>query len=346
MKLTLLFTFIGFYAFSQKLEKINHIQLNDLRFSNYHFETKRVHYMNNTSALKNNVKEFSKYSTSKKGEKLLEEYKLFNQKGLLVLDSMKNRIIRYYYSDTLLTKIVNESFKSSLTTEFKYNDKNLISKISHYNKEKKIREEEFSYNELGKKVEIKNTVFKKKSKSQVFKLVYEYDSNGKVSKESYFENELLKRTWNYTCNEKGTLTESSKKQVEATSSTCQYEEEANDGSYKLFKRVISNGIVYLYEKQYSKDSVLLLSKTFINENHLLTEVYYEKNRVTNLHFTKGKNFTKTSSFFDEKGNMIAYIYYNKNGKEFYNRQMFYNSKNLLEKEISRNSEFSYEYAYY
>lgn len=346
MKLTLLFTFIGFYAFSQKLEKINRGQLYYLQFADYEINTQRVHYMNNSIALKNNVKEFYKYITTKKGEKKFSEYRLFNKKGFLVLDSTKYRTLKYFYNDTILIKIENKTEKTNRITELIYNDKNLRLKAISYVNNKKSIEKSYIYNDFGKCTEIKNVIYSKRGKQQIYRLEREYNSSGKMRKERYFENEVLKRTWNYECNEKGTLNVASNKQIEMTSSVCQFEEEANDGSYKLFKRVISNGIVYLYEKQYSKDSVLLLSKTFINENHLLTEVYYEKNRVTNLHYTKGKNFTKTSSFFDEKGNMIAYIYYNKNGKEFYNRQMFYNSKNLLEKEISRNIEFSYEYAYY
>jgi hypothetical protein len=346
MKLTLLFTFIGFYAFSQKLEKINQSQMYHLQFSHFDYDTKRIHYMNNSNALKNNVKEFFKYETNKKGEKVLLEYRMFNKKGLLLLDSSKYRVLKYSYIDTLLTKIENSTLKSTLKTEFKYNEKHLISSVLVLRNGIKISEDVYTYNEFGKNTEIKNTLFSKKGKTTIYRLEREYDSNGKMSKEKYYENEVLKRTWNYECNEKGTLNLASNKQVEMTTSVCQFEEEVNDGSYKLFKRVISNGIVYLYEKQYSKDSVLLLSKTFLKENQLVSEVYYEKNRVTNIHYTKGKKFTKTSSFFDEKGNMIAYIYYNKKGKEFYNRQMFYNKKNLLEKEISRNRYIYYDYTYY
>lgn len=302
--------------------------------------------MNNSNALKNNVKEFFKYKTNKKGEKILVEYRSFNKEGLLQKDSTRQRVISYYYKDTLLIKTENKTSKATIIRELSYNEKNLISRISVFSNNKKTVEKVFSYNELGKSTEIKNILFSKKGKEDVYRLEREYNSNGKMRKESYFENEVLKRTWNYECNEKGTLNEPAKKDIEMTTSVCHFEEESNDGSYKIFERIISSGKVYLNERSYTKDSILFLERRFFNETELIQERTYEKSRTTQINYSKGKISNKSLTYRDENKNLISQINYNKKGKTQYYYHMYYNNLNLIEKEVNNFGTSNFEYTYY
>lgn len=345
MKLTLLFTFIGFYAFSQKLDKINRGQLYYLQFSDYEYNTTRIHYMNNSNALKNNVKEFFRFKTNKKGEKILVEYKSFNKKGLLQKDSTRQRVISYYYNDTLLIKTENKTSKTSIIRELSYNEKNLISKISVFSNNKKTIEKVYTYNEFGKVTEIKNILFSKKGKQDEYRLEREYNSKGKTSKERYYENDVLKRSWNYECNDKGTLNEPNKK-IEMTSSVCKFEEEANDGSYKIFERIIYSGKVYLNERSYTKDSILIQEKRFYNETELINERNYEKSRTTQINYSKGKIRNKSITYRDENKNLISQINYDKKGKTQYYYHMYYNNLNLIEKEVNSFGTSIFTYTYY
>lgn len=264
-------------------------------------------------------------SKNKKGEIKYSSNTKYNAKGRVIEfnDTRGGQTIRYD-SDTILTE--NITFNKKNYSKKTVNRENNTITTRETNKDNKlIKETIVIKNEKGQVISTLSRFGKKMEFTSESKLFY--NSEGKIEKRQHFKNGILEHEWTYDCSEEGKL---AKKENVYESSTCKWVEEKNDGSYTSYSRDLSNGNSYLSKYGFSKDSVTLSVKVFLQDTILVshaekigsTEIvkhYNIKGKLTSLNTIILNNegqrvFIQKTRFGLIKHTSIMTYEYDKNGK--------------------------------
>ncbi|MCE3294999.1 MAG: hypothetical protein K0R65_713 [Crocinitomicaceae bacterium] len=256
------------------------------------------------------IKKATRTFIGKKGKKTVTEME-FNSKGYLL--SSKNPANKYefqarFQDDSLQVYSLSKRKKSS--TEIK----------REFSKGNKIKEEKLKNGKRDYLLEIAYTNSGKISQSTVlrkndrYKMLYEYNSDDKLKKNTYFKNDKLRKSWNYECKAEGALEASNK--TELISSRCEYKEESSDGSYILYERTLNEGTPYLSEKKFTKDSVMYEWNNYVNDSILKRSWHKSGEWENEVTYRKGKIRYQTKFRSNSKGQILEYQHFSKNAMIF------------------------------
>ncbi|GEM_PF-4994026 len=224
----------------------------------------------------------------------------YNSKGRVIESNYPNGGQKINYnSDTIVTENIIFHHKKYSKTEYLIDNQTFITRETN-NENKIIKECITKKNENGKPISSYTRFGKKMEFSTEVKLFY--NSDGKIEKRQHFKNDILVQEWNYDCSKEGKLV---KKENVFASSTCIWQDQKNDGSYTTYLREIKNGKSYLSKYEYSKDSVPLSVKIYLQDTILLTSS--EKFGATEIvkHYNiKGKLIKLNTIISNNEGKQI------------------------------------------
>lgn len=308
MKKLFLFMLLSGSCFSQNIlyRENADLILNETNRSNYYFNHDFYEFAPRKIRQELQIKKVSTTYVGKNGKKYVSETE-FNSKGLIT--SSKNPANKFefqarFQDDSLQVYSFNK--RKNRTTEMK----------REFNNGKKIREEKIKNGKLDYVLEIAYTDFGKVSESNMsikkkrFKMIYEYNEKHTLIKNSYFKTDKLKKSWNYECKPEGALEASNK--TEIVSSKCEYREESSDGSFTIYGRTLYQGIPYLTESKFTKDSVVYESNNYVRDS-ILTKSWTKSGEWEHeITYRKGKINYQTKFRHNDKGQMLEYQSFHKN----------------------------------
>lgn len=291
-------------------------------------------------------------TTYKNGSKSILTNEFANGKkthALYLFDGKKTSETKLTYSDNLLTSESYERWyknNSFLTVNRFENKKKVYSE--EFRNGKKLHQHRYVYNEAGKSTLREHTDFRKK-KPRVYLMEHTYNEEGKLIRSVYTIDGEVERTWDYSCNDKGTMEVT---KVEEVSSVCTFREERNDGSYSVFTRTIRDGKPYLVEQRYDADSTLLGIKEFLNDTVMIFESQTDAVSEKNDHYTKkGRYWYGREYRFDAEKRIIGTKSFGRRKKARHHVEVKYNDKGLVDQlhtryrgNKSRTSRYEYAFA--
>jgi hypothetical protein len=231
---------------------------------------------------------------------------------------------KHYENDTLESYVVTTSKKQKTEVKSTYLDGSLNSR-SVFKNGKLMSNFTFAYNQHKKVTDTKLT-----EKKKTYEIKNKYGNENKLVKTVYLINNKIKKEWIYECKPEGELVAS---KTEALSSFCTYKEESADGSYATYTRTLQEGKPYLNKQIYNKDSVLVSSKTFLNDTILIWENTKINNVETSLRYKKsGKLIYKQIIIRNENGNVISREFINRKKGPSYSKRLFELNANGTTKE--------------
>lgn len=191
---------------------------------------------------------------------------MFNGKNKL-----KRETIITYTNDTQITSRLQRNHKGDTTsyTSYTFDKKNLV--LSYSKQGKRIVENIYTYNSLGKTT----SMVSKRNGKQKYAIKYEYNEDGKLIKQlTYNHKNELKRVTNYECNYQG---ESQKKVDQAK--VCTTQDKLPNGGYVVYHDYTNpKGKLMRSVSTYSNDSNLVKRENFNSKNKLTFTIQYEYNK--------------------------------------------------------------------
>ncbi len=343
LTLILLVPFCGFSRNYSDDEVLNYLKWGSEYVIGYQWQSSVYAYTDAKVVKKNKVHTIISYETKKSGKKKIETKKTFNEFGKLTQLVNGDEITDFVFSEDLLTEIIRTKKGTIWRTECVYDDQQRVVSIRKKKNEKLLTETTYLYFEG-----LKTTVVEQKNfdgKEKVYRYETDYDGVLKRPTESrYLINGKLDKKWTYSCDEKGKVEKSDVDEV----TQCSYTAANNDGSYVVFSRTIEDNEIYLQETTFNKDSVFIEYKRFYNDSILVSHQVKVGNTSTYEAFKKnGKFVSKSISEYDERGNYVNYMYYNKHSKVISSMKAKYMDNDLVQEvTYRRGSGMTFEYSYY
>lgn len=272
----------------------------------------------------------------KKGKENYSYELTFNTKGkILSRQTEKEKTSYEYLNDTLIKRMETIRKNEVVIVERNYNAENKLTFVQQQKNGKISYQELYTYNGEGFIERSQIIDFKKK---KTYEMHYQYFERNKLKYQEFLVNGKVKKTWTYECKEEGVRSDDKKAALE---SMCRYEEQSNDGSYRVFFRQIRDGKDVLVKNHFTKDSIMYLSETFENDSVLVNKTMFEKNQTHHINYNKhqkvryetiqkfndqkqtlensylpkGKLRSKTTLNYNDNGTIS--IYSNSNGKKIY-----------------------------
>ena len=303
-----------------------------------------IYYMSSANAAKENkVQSVTDYLISKRGKKEELNTKTFDAQGRIVQLNRKNSKEVYTYSDTLLTEVTTTTKRSTTKRTYEYDQEDRMIASKYYKDDKLVSAFRFEYFDQIRRTLVEHTVYKRKTTVSALKTSYD-ELLKKPTAAVFTVNGEVKKTWNYDCKEKGELVKSS---TEVVSSQCKFQQENNDGSYSVFIRSIEQGKTYLTQTDFSKDSIFISQHKYFNDTVLVEEtVKNGKNYSYKYYSEKGKFQRKYEATYDEFGNQLGFMNYNRRNKLIYYTKATYNTQHLVtEVESGKKWKHTFEYTF-
>ena len=261
----------------------------------------------------------------------------FNKKGRMVSVSSETKkgdiinIQQRYLDDTLITLQTRKHKNKANSAAYRYDKNRNLIRIEEKENDKLERVIENEY-QNGLLVKQTYTDYHKR-KPRLYKVLNTYNDEKKLIKTEYYKNDKLERIWKYDCSERG-LAEKPKKSAEGvpSSSSCSWREESSDGSYTTYYRRLNDKSVYLTEQHFTKDSVVVYSKTFNEKDRLTYETYiYDNIKVYKWYKRNGKlrRISKSTSDSDLGELVSSNVYFGLVSKYVSNTERRYNGGGLL-----------------
>jgi hypothetical protein len=263
---------------------------------------------------------------TKHGKQTLINTDVYNGNGQLVADIYPERRYDYRYNDTLLTEMT-ATYKRGKTgrSVYRYDDSGNLIAIENFYNDKQTDHYRFAFS--GDLCTLREYTDLTHRKKRVYVIESTYSDEGKIMSSVYSVNGEVKRTWDYSCNDKGTLTDG--KKAEQTS-LCTYDQQNNDGSYTVFTRTINKGIPYLTQVDYSADSVAIGRKEFVNDTILVSEyIFTERLQRYNFYTAKGKYKRGYENTLDDQQRKIMTRSIDKRQRTVSSTEITYNEKGLI-----------------
>ena len=333
--------------------------------------------------LLNKFKSISKTYRNKKGEKSYTETHFYNELGRLIkIETYSHKKEKYafktvkYLNDSIISNVETINYKGEKDTyDYSYieHDGKFLLTAAKVTKKGEVKEKLIiQHNEFGKITSRKQFYGNNLKKTR--ETINEYNSSGEILKTSYYYKEKLESVYNYDCNPEG------KKEVDKNikvSDICKWTEESNDGSYIVYSRSTSEKKNFLNVWMFSKDSLLISKKTFLNDSILVSSITnYDNYQVHNTYTKKQKFHSTYTTLYDDDHNLLekkygGYTFMNKysyyiineyknnqlvqtksmrNGEKVRERIYEYNDKGLkvsssLKKGVKKKNNYSYSFEY-
>ena len=288
------------------------------------------------------IKTNTSYKKSKKNNSTELTYNNMGKNTSFVTKKWSQEKI--YENDTLESYVVTTSKKQKTEVESTYLDGYLKSR-SVFKNGKLFSTYTLAYNQNKK---ITNSKLERNKKT--FEIQNSYNDENKLIKTVYLIDNKIKKEWIYECKPEGQLVAS---KTEALSSFCTFREESADGSYATFTRTLKEGKPYLNKQLYNKDSVLVSSKTFLNDTILVWENTKINNVETFINYKKSGKFTyKQIIIRNNDGNVICREFINRHKGPSHSKRVFELNTNGTTKKETVYSKgklqrtVNYEYIYY
>jgi hypothetical protein len=267
----------------------------------------------------------------KKGKSYLSRIDSVNENGMIYLGyhfNKKGKLTEGWfinYSDSIHYKsFYSFSKKDTSSYLYTFNDSNHITQLLHYQSNKLIAAENYTYNNIGKKDEMQH--FGKNNQLK-FHYKYSYYDNGSIKEARLYNGKgKLKQVWSYACTPSGEL----EKQVKQTN-YCKVRNYNPDSSYfEINEGTDNKGKTQRTVKKFSKDSLMLEFQTFGNNGKEIHKTQYTYNqkreKIGYTTYYKGKlryknvlalyqnGLQESSQYFDKKGlsgykTHFTYTYY-------------------------------------
>ena len=307
----------------------------------------------------NKVKSSQKVKLNHKQDTVYTTNIVYNSKGRVIASEKvdkkgrKYQFTASYSNDTLLSRYEIKRDKKIRVVTFEYNEEGKLIHLIHFKNGEKHYEIKKSYEggqthllhlKNGEKYYESDKTYKgkqllesisidySKRKPRSYKTVNTINEEGKVIKTAYYQNDELKRTWEYDCSEKGVEVKPKKSEEGVPlSTTCSWKEESSDGSYINYYRTLNGKRINLNENHYNKDSVLVKRKTYDGKDRLKFEsTNYENHNVYLRYKKNGKVKSYSSETSDPEVGVISttQVYYGL-GKSHISSQKSYNEQGLL-----------------
>ena len=251
---------------------------------------------------------------------------------------------KQYIADTLEAYVRTKSRGKIFEAKSTYSD-HLLTTREIYKNGKLTSRYKIDYNPNQKVIQ--SSLVRKSKKFEIQNL---YNDENKLIKTIYLINGKIKKQWIYECKPEGEVVAS---KSEALSSFCNYKEESADGSYTTFTRTLKEGKPYLNKQVFNKDSILVSSKTFLNDTILIWERSKVANVETTISYKKsGKINYKQIVNFDNLGNVTSREFLNRNKSTSYSKREFkFNTNGTVSSEtVYHKGKFQksidYEYTFY
>jgi hypothetical protein len=291
------------------------------------------------------IKSITTTTTYKNGKKNNSTELTYNKMGKNTSFTTKKWFQeKNYENDTLENYVVTIGKKQKTEVKSTYSDGYLNSR-SVFKKGELFSTYTLAYNQNKK---IINSKLERNKKT--FEIQNSYNDENKLIKTVYLINNKIKKEWIYECKPEGQLVAS---KTEALSSFCTFREESADGSYATFTRTLKEGKPYLNKQLYNKDSVLVSSKTFLNDTILVWETTKINNVETFINYKKsGKLTYKQIITRNEDGNVLCREFINRQKVPSYSKRVFELNANGTTKEETVYSKgklqktIHYEYNFY
>ena len=292
----------------------------------------------------NKVSSLRAYNVSKHGKKKFWYERTYDASGRLVHMKSEDDETDFIFTDSLLTVIRHRIGKNVFDYGITYDERARIVKVVFLKNNKITEETNYVYFDDHRTSLVEKKMFGKKTRT--YRLETDYDDLLKSASESrYIVDGELKKRWTYSCDEKGKLEKNKVDEV----TQCTYSAANNDGSYIKYVRTVEDGEDYLQESTYSKDSVLIDYKRFLNDSILVSHSTYSREKTVYEGFNKhGKRMHKFIREDDKNGNAVKYINYF-SGKEKNPRitSLVYSENNLIrEVTYNRGGKVQFDYTYY
>lgn len=291
------------------------------------------------------IKSIKTNTTSKNGKKNNSTELTYNKMGKNTSFITKKWYQeKQYENDTLESYVVTTRKKQKTEVKSTYLDGYLTSR-SIFRNGKLASNFTLTYNQNKK---VTDTKLIKMNKT--YEIKNNYNDENKLIKTVYLINNKIKKEWIYECKPEGQLVAS---KTEALSSFCTFREESADGSYATFTRTLKEGKPYLNKQIFNKDSVLVSSKTFLNDTILVWENTKINNVETFINYKKsGKLTYKQIITRNEDGNVLCREFVNRKKGPSYSKREFELNANGTTKEETVYSKgklqktIHYEYSFY
>ena len=299
-KIFLIFLLFPLITDAQKSMK-QYFELNSLMYK-YDFYDESILTLKLRKQLK--IKSITTTSSYKKSEKKYSTSLFYNKMGRNTSHTTKNwSCQKEYINDTLESYVLTKSKKNIFELKSTYSI-GYLSTRDIFKNGKKTSSFGLTYNENKKIVQSKLT-----RKKTIFEIQNNYNEFNKLIKTVYLINGKIKKQWIYECKPEGQIVAS---KTEELSSFCTYKEESADGSYATFTRTLRHGKPYLNKLVFSKDSILISSKTFLNDTILQWERTKIDNIETTINYKKSGKFTyKQILTYNQDGNVLCREFINK-----------------------------------
>lgn len=259
--------------------------------------------------------------------KKINEIRQYNEKGQLIHREHGRHSYTYLYADSLLVTSIHSFKHKSWSVHYAYDDAKRLTEILRTDsKGKPASIVKMTYFEQLKTSQISYTDLT--GKTHVYVLEKEYDMLLRtLVKATYRADGVLKKTWNYSCDEKGVQVTP---KTEVMSSRCEFQSENADGSYSKFIRSVEQGKSYLFQQDYSKDSVLTGLTRYLNDSIIVWRQRMTPNLYTYEQYSrKGKLRFSTETQKNDNGQATVMCGYNKRRKITYRNELVYTDASLL-----------------
>ncbi len=320
-------------------------QVESARYQILYFSNNAIYFFTAENLAKENkVKTVSMYELNRKNEKKITETKTYNPAGSVIKRVSENVTTNYsYINDTLISSIERITKKGKYLTTYTYDDQFRVTKYVSSENGKPIYQYDFRYFKDKEVASTKYTTFGKQN--HVYEMITEYDDllNTKTDA-SYLVDGEVRKTWNYTCDDKGTLVDT--KKIEHVTE-CKNRESNPDGSYSVFTRTVEKGKNYLVRVDYTKDSLYSGHFKYYNDSVLIERSTHENNvSIYETFSEKGKLKYTSNVRYDEHKNIVEQTYSNGKGKIYSHYVSSYNGTLIQSVVRDKGKGTFFEYAFY
>lgn len=228
--------------------------------------------------------------TSFKKDKVTHVYtEKRNEQGRVVEINNNNvqQTIFKYKKDSLIAEMrVLKKGKIDETKLLEYDSKNRLVYLSSKTKSK---QEEVLKHYQGKYLLSFERIKNGKTKSRS---VYRRDFEDQLIASYHYYGAKLKNKYVYSCSEKGEVIDKNERQQ------CNYTEEAADGSFIKYSRIIKKNEITLFAYYYDRDTNLVRNETFKNDTVLTQKEFIDGNKLISEIYKNGKLKRVTTHYFN------------------------------------------------
>lgn len=275
-----------------------------------------------------------------KGKTNRTEYTFNDHHRISAIEYSNGGYYQYnYLNDTVLSEVEINGKKGVRHFNLEYNNGRLINTKETFNNEL-VSLKSQHFDQSGRVIHTTLNYPKKRKSVSIFR-VFEGDQLKQIQ---HYKNGKVVRFLDYSCKPQGEEMKSA-----VTAQVCEYQEEANDGSFIKYTRDERKTGVYLVKKFYTSDATLYQVESFMNDTVLISRQEIDGYNNTLAYFKKDGSI-RSKTVKSEEENVFKSTTFNSKGKVVKFEEIEYNAnRQILSKKNSSNGKsrktYSSEYTY-